>query len=97
MIYSVQQIKFEFATYVKEFGADFAGWSVGVADDARQALFRENGVDEAGDVWLWKQALTPTAAAMVRSWLVDRHGVSNVSAEASGAEVFIFKRHCAEN
>ncbi|GLS45613.1 hypothetical protein [Methylobacterium brachythecii] len=96
MVYSVQQIKFEFISYVKEFGADFREWSVGVADDARRALFLENGVDEAGDVWLWKPALTPAAAAMIRSWLVDRHGVTNVSEGTSGAEIFLFKRLTAE-
>lgn len=97
MVYSVQQIKFEFVSYVKEFGADFREWSVGVADDARHALFRENGVDEAGDVWLWKPALTPVAAAMIRSWLVDRHGVTNVSAEVPGAEIFLFKRRSGQS
>ncbi|GEP12054.1 hypothetical protein [Methylobacterium gnaphalii] len=97
MVYSVQQIKFEFVSYVKEFGADFREWSVGVADDARRALFVENGVDETGDVWLWKPALTPAAAAMIRSWLVDRHGVANVSADASGPEIYLFKRRSAES
>lgn len=92
MVYSVQQIKFEFVSYVKEFGADFREWSVGVAEDARRALFLENGVDETDDVWLWKPALTPVAADMIRSWLVDRHGVANIDAGASGREIFLFKR-----
>ena len=95
MTYSVQQIKFEFISYVKEFGADFHEWSVGIADDARQALFETNGVDEAGDIWLWKPALTPAAANMIRSWLVERHGVTDASANAPGREIFLFKRRAA--
>ena len=62
--YSVQQIKFEFISYVKEFGADFSAWSVGVAEDAPAALFREHGIDETRDIWLWKPAVSPAAAAM---------------------------------
>ena len=88
--YSVQQIKFEFISYVKEFGADFREWSVGLADDAAAALFGEHGVDEARDIWLWKPAVSPGAAAMVRAWMCERQGA--IPLDGDGREVFLFKR-----
>lgn len=88
--YSVQQIKFEFISYVKEFGADFSAWSVGVAEDAPAALFGEHGIDEARDIWLWKPAVSPAAAAMVRDWICGRQGAAALPGE--GRQVFLFRR-----
>ena len=88
--YSVQQIKFEFISYVKEFGADFSAWSVGVAEDAAAALFRDHGVDEARDIWLWKPEVSPAAAAMVRDWICGRQGATALVGE--GRQVFLFRR-----
>ncbi len=89
-VYSVQQIKFEFITYVKEFGADFSAWTVGVAEDAPSALFNKHGVDEALDVWLWKPAVSPVAAAMVHDWMCSRHGAASLA--GVGCQVFLFRR-----
>ncbi|TFZ56739.1 hypothetical protein E4V01_18105 [Methylorubrum sp. Q1] len=88
--YSVQQIKFEFISYVKEFGADFSAWSVGVTEDASAALFHEHGIDEARDIWLWKPAVSPVAAAMVRDWICTRQGAAALAGE--GRQVFLFRR-----
>ncbi|OHV18212.1 hypothetical protein BK022_00910 [Methylorubrum extorquens] len=88
--YSVQQIKFEFISYVKEFGADFSAWSVGVTEDAPAALFGEHGIDEARDIWLWKPAASPAAAAMVREWMCARQGSAGLAGE--GRQVFLFRR-----
>ena len=88
--YSVQQIKFEFISYVKEFGADFRDWSVGTAEDAPAALFGRHGLDAARDIWLWKPAVSPAAAAMVRDWMCVRQGAAELAGE--GRHVFLFKR-----
>ena len=88
--YSVQQIKFEFISYVKEFGADFSDWSVGVCDDAPAALFGEHGLDETRDIWLWKPAVSAVAAAMVRDWICGRQGAAALPGE--GRHVFLFRR-----
>lgn len=91
MAESVQQIKFAFASYVKEFGADFREWSVGTAEDACRALFEENAVNEASDPWLWKPALTPAAAGMIQTFL-ERHGAAPARTPCPGPEVFLFRR-----
>ncbi len=93
MAYSVQQIKFELISYVKEFGGDFSEWSIGVAADAAKALFEINKVDPVRDIWLWKPALSPAAAALVRDWMTGRQQANAVAGDgAPGASVFIFKK-----
>ncbi|MEJ0093227.1 MAG: hypothetical protein WDN46_07285 [Methylocella sp.] len=93
MTYSVQQIKFELISYVKEFGGDFREWSVGIADDAPKALFELNKVDPVSDVWLWKPAASASGAAMVHAWMTERQHANAVAGDsASGASVFMFKK-----
>jgi len=94
MAYSVQQIKFELISYVKEFGGDFSQWVIGTAEDAPQALFERHGVDPVSGVWLWKPALTPAAAALVATWVVERHHASRAE-QSEGACVFLFKKEAA--
>lgn len=93
MVYSVQQIKFELISYVKEFGADFTEWSIGLAVDAPKALFEIHEVDEVDDMWLWKPAVTNAAAVMIRTWMSERQNATVVAGDDEiGACVFLFKR-----
>jgi hypothetical protein len=89
--YSIQQIKFEFISYVKEFGADFREWSVGVTEDAQDALFEQHGIDKDHDIWLWKPAVSAAAALMVRNWMCERQGAAAI--DGDGRQVFLFKRN----
>lgn len=92
MSYSVQQIKFELISYVKEFGGDFTQWSVGTAEDAPKALFQMHEVDPVQDVWLWKPASTPAAAALVVGWMTDRQKANFAPGDADGSSVFLFRK-----
>ncbi len=95
MTYSVQQIKFELVSYVKEFGGDFTQWHVGAARDARKALFETHGVDPERDIWLWKPALTGAAAALVVAWMRDRQNARTAAGDAGGDCVFMFRKGVA--
>lgn len=94
MIFSPQQIKFEFLSYLKEFGSRPDEWRIGVADDAERALFADNAVDREHDIWLWKPALSAAAARIVLSYFADRHGMAPARYETGPAarQVFMFKR-----
>jgi hypothetical protein len=92
MIYSVQQIKFEFLSYIKEFGGRAEEWRVGFAADARYGLFELNGVDETRDIWLWKPALTPAAARTVYDYFTGRFRVPPAAFADEGTCVFLFKK-----
>lgn len=91
MTYSVQQIKFELISYVKEFGGDFSHWSVGTAEDAPKALFETHRVDPVSDMWIWKPALTEAAAAMVATWMTERQN-SRLVSKSGGSSVYMFRK-----
>jgi hypothetical protein len=90
--YSVQQIKFECLSYIKEFGSRGADWIGGTCADPRQTLFALHAVDEERDIWCWKPALSPAAARTVAAFLQQRIGVRKPEPQEEGACVFLFKK-----
>lgn len=92
MTFSVQQIKFEFLSYIKEFGGKAGEWRIGLAEDARKALFADNAIDEATDIWLWKPALTPVAARIVYRYMTEQLHVPPVEQQGDGRCVYLFKK-----
>lgn len=61
MVFSVQQIKYEFLLYIKGLGGEFGDWYIGFAADPEHALFELHGVDRVRDPWIYKPALTGKA------------------------------------
>ncbi|MBC7208888.1 MAG: hypothetical protein H5U27_20620 [Methyloversatilis sp.] len=94
MSYSVQQIKFECLTYIKEFGARMDEWSIGMADDPEHALFGLCGVDPERDIWLWKPALSVNAARTVVDFMTGRYRLhpARASSAPGGRCVFMYRR-----
>lgn len=70
MVFSVQQVKYEFLAYIKEFDPVFSNWYVGLADQPKQALFERHRVRDAEDPWLYKQLLTNRAARTVQDYFI---------------------------
>lgn len=71
MIMSVQQVKYEFLAYIKEFDPRFSNWYVGISDNPRRTLFETHGVRDASDPWLYKQLLTFRAARTVQAYFTE--------------------------
>lgn len=92
MRYSVQQIKFELLSYIKEFGGDAAAWRVGTTEDVEREMFEALRVDRARDIWLWKPALSATAANLVARWMTDHRLASPIEARSPGPIVFLYRR-----
>ena len=72
MVFSVQQVKYEFLAYIKEFDRTFSNWYVGVAAEPKETLFEIHGVRDAEDPWLYKQLLTNRAARTVQDYFLDQ-------------------------
>ncbi len=72
MVFSVQQIKYELLGYIKEFDQAFENWFVGIAEDPRKALADVHGLDLEVDHWIYKQALSFTAARTVQVYFLER-------------------------
>lgn len=92
MVFSVQQIKFEFLSYIKEFGGRPEEWCVGCAEDAQRAMFEQEAIDRERDIWVWKPALSPAAAQIVFRYLTEQLRVQITESATRGANIFLFKR-----
>lgn len=95
MIYSVQQIKFEILGYIKEFGADFPQWYIGIAVRPKDAMRERHGVDEVQDVWLCKQAVSCRACETIRSYFTDKlrvDGTTVGNAPSEGNWIYLFRK-----
>lgn len=94
--YSVQQIKFEFLSYIKEFGADGADWFIGCSTEpAAQGESATNVPD--GAIWICKPALSARAARMVHDHMVSRHQVQIAPGSApvdAGNWIFMYRSGC---
>ena len=94
MILSVQQVKYEFLAYIKEFDESFSNWCVGISDSPKQTLFELHGVRTDEDPWLYKQLLTHRAARTVYDYFVDHLKTAGVQPTASSNDfdcVYLFK------
>jgi hypothetical protein len=83
--YSVQQIKFECFSYIKEFGARMEDWVIGAASDPDRALFHACAVDRRDDIWMWKPALSAAAASAVIDFMTSRYRLSRAALQADDA------------
>jgi len=73
--YSVQQIKFEFLSYIKEFGGNGSEWTIGLLNEAEQAKIASSDGSETADlIWICKPALSANAARLVAEYFVTRFG-----------------------
>ena len=75
MIASVQQIKYELLAYMKELGGTFGDYVVGIAGDPREVLSKIHHVNLQVDPWIYKQALSFSAARTVRTYFVEKLNV----------------------
>ncbi|MGF6919565.1 hypothetical protein [Paraburkholderia sp. 40] len=98
MNYSVQQIKFECFSYIKEFGARMEDWVIGAASDPDRALFEACAVDRREDIWMWKPALSPAAASAVIDFMTSRYRLSRAVMQADDTParfVFMYRKRPA--
>lgn len=95
MILSVQQIKFEIYAYIKEFGADFREWYIGIADDPKAAMCSLHGVDETEDIWLYKQAVSFRACQTIHRYFTEHlkvHGAPPANPDEGTNCIYLYKK-----
>ncbi len=91
---SVQQIKCDCISYIKEFGVDAGQWVGGTCAVPRETLFRMHAIDPARDPWLWKPAMSTVAASSVAQFLHGRLGVRQGTGAnvMEGRFVFLYRK-----
>lgn len=91
MVFSPQQVKFEFLSYIKEFGGKAGEWRIGCATDAPKALFERHAIDPVRDIWLWKPTLSAAAANIVLRYMTEQFHVPAAEHSAAGPNIYLFK------
>ena len=95
MIFSVQQIKFEFFQYIREFSTNFDGWFVGISSDPKKDLFDKHLVDREKDIWLHKQAVSFAACKTIQKYFLENlntDGEIILEEKESMVNVYLFKK-----
>lgn len=95
MVFSVQQIKYEFLAYIKGLGGRFEDWYVGVTDDPEQALFAIHGIEREADPWIYKPALTAKASTTVLKYfreILKTDGADPARVPEEATFVFLFRK-----
>ena len=79
MQYSVQQIKFEFLSYIKEFGGTGSDWFIGLAEGSSgEDISKRTDISQQRLIWICKPALSARAAVLVHDHMVARHQVRSL-------------------
>jgi hypothetical protein len=92
--YSIQQIKFEFLSYIKEFGGRGTDWFIGMAEALPDPHSEDAGINaSAKTIWICKPALSARAARLVRDHMTSRHGVRDAQDGAleGGSWIYMYR------
>lgn len=57
-------------TYIEQRGGAYREWYVGIATDPRARLFRDHGVGENGDFWIYRECESSLVAREVKEFFV---------------------------
>ncbi len=71
MSYTKQQIITDINTHMQQHGGSNSAWYVGIASDAGKRLFNDHNVNEKGDVWIFRQAISSSVARDVEKAYLD--------------------------
>jgi hypothetical protein len=95
MVLSVQQIKFEMFSYIKEFDCRFQAWYVGIARDPKSHMQLAHGVDLEKDIWLYKQALSFAACRTVQRYFTGNLKTDGILVSSGNEDtdcVYLYKK-----
>jgi hypothetical protein len=85
--YSVQQIKFEFLSYIKEFGGKGSDWTIGLLnEEEHQQRALSDNTKNADLIWICKPALSPNAARIVSEYFISRFGARQAPDSVAGPD-----------
>jgi len=65
-----QQVIADIRAYIEQRGGAYRGWYVGIASDPRARLFRDHGVDEKDDMWIYRECESSVLAREVEELFV---------------------------
>jgi hypothetical protein len=71
MAHSKQQITTDISAHMKKGGGSYSSWYVGISKDPRDRLFSQHKVQEDGDWWIYRQAISGATARDVEEYFIN--------------------------
>jgi hypothetical protein len=71
MAVAKQQVVEDLRGYVERLGYAYREWCVGMASEPRARLFRDHGVDEKTDEWIYRECESAPVASQVEELFVE--------------------------
>lgn len=89
-----QEIIDDIKKYIIKSKGDYPLWYAGVSSDASNSLFKEHKINEKGDRWIYKTAISPQVAREVERHLIIvlRTDGEVGSGEEDAKMVFVYKK-----
>lgn len=69
-----QQVIADIRAFIERCRGACRGWYVGIASDPRSRLFGDHGVDEKGDMWIYRECESAVLAREVEEFFVKMIG-----------------------
>jgi len=97
MRYSIQQIKFDFISAIRDIDDEAGKWAGILADCPPEEALRCLGRDPGECIFIAKPAVSDRAAEMVLEFMVRRLGVYHLAFERKGHWAMIFRDELTPN
>lgn len=95
MSFSVQQIKFEFFAYIKEFDVEFSNWTICASSNPKEDLTALHHAHLEQDYWIFKPAVSEIAARNIVKYftqtLTCQPGIESTST-VQKSHVYLFRK-----
>lgn len=80
----------EVKEYIVGTGSPFSYWYVGVAENARDALFDAHGVSKESDLWIYRTARSSKIAHQIRDQFTSALGAEGSKEAAPGDPKMVY-------
>lgn len=76
--------------HIRNNGADYSNWYVGIAEDARQRLFTDHNVSEELGFWAFIPASSSEDARIVEKYIIDNYKTKGDTGGGSDKTKYVY-------
>lgn len=97
MVKDEPTIRSDIENYIDRKGETYTSWYVGVAEDARDKLFKDHKVDEKNGSWIYRNAASRTIAERIEKYFVNQLGTKGNPGGSSDATRSVYAYKITDN
>jgi len=97
MVKDEPTIRSDIENYIDRKGGTYPSWYVGIAEDARDRLFKDHNVDEQNGSWIYRNAASRTIAERIEQYFVNQLGTRGRPGVGSDATRSVYAYKTTDN